>query len=176
MSSCALKAMPAMPMPLNGFAAISPATNVPWPSVSRSGDPPTNDRAATTRPGELGMADVDPGVDHRDLDRREVRRGRPEVPGVILVRYHCWAENGSVLSNAAAADTATRAASEDDHAGQPSHGSVTAGESPGCSPPPGAQRIRYRPDAIGPSNAKAPVPSVTVEETVVQPAPFARCS
>ena len=40
-SSFALKASPAMPMPFVGFAAISPATKVPWPQVSVRHVPPT---------------------------------------------------------------------------------------------------------------------------------------
>ena len=52
--SRALNARPAMPSLLNGFAPISPATNVPCPCSSVYGDPPTKDFAATMRPVNSG--------------------------------------------------------------------------------------------------------------------------
>ena len=62
-----------MPIPFDGFAAISPATNVPCPSVSCFHEPPTNEIPRSDPADELRMRVVDARVDHRDLDRRELR-------------------------------------------------------------------------------------------------------
>ena len=68
-----------------GSAAISPATNVPWPQASvrqRAAD--ERDRRRRSGPANSGWAASMPGVDHGDLDRRELRRRRPVAPGVVL--------------------------------------------------------------------------------------------
>ena len=42
--------------------------------------------AAGDPPDELGVARIDPGVDHGDLHRRELGLGRPMRPGVVLAQ------------------------------------------------------------------------------------------
>ena len=73
-------ATPAMPVPLLSAAAITPATKVPWPTVSLRGrrvDEALGSRDAVL---ELGVGAVDARVDDRDLHRLE--RGRPQRPVV----------------------------------------------------------------------------------------------
>ena len=68
-----LPATPLPPTPLPSMAAISPVTNVPWPTRSVTSLPPTcgvvdaRDRPAA---GELGMAHVEAGVEHGDRAAR----------------------------------------------------------------------------------------------------------
>ena len=62
------------------------------PSVSRRHEPPTNDLPADDAAGELGMADVDARVDHRDLDARRGRAAaRQKSQARSCSRYHCLA-------------------------------------------------------------------------------------
>ena len=77
--SCAEGARPAIPMPLSTPAAISPATNVPWPNESVRAEPPTKLFASRILPGELGVSGVDARVDHGDRDRLEGRERDPRL-------------------------------------------------------------------------------------------------
>ena len=59
--------------PLNTSAARTPATNVPWPSVSRFHEPPMNDLPPSHTAREVRVAVVDARVDDRDRDLGQVR-------------------------------------------------------------------------------------------------------
>ena len=100
--------MPAMPWPLFIAAAISPATNVPWPCDVR-------DRAADERAREehvrreVGVRDVDARVDDRDLDRRKQRRLGPEVERAVALQVPLLRRERVVRRERDAAVCASRA-------------------------------------------------------------------
>ena len=77
--SSAAGASPAMPVALSSSAAMIPATIVPCPRVSCAVplDEALRQRDAAL---EVGMHEVDAGVDHRDPHGRERRR---RLPGVV---------------------------------------------------------------------------------------------
>ena len=78
-SSSAGGARPAIPTPSFVWAAIRPATNVPWPCVSTVAGPATKLFAAAIRPLQLGMRAVDARVDHGHPHGGERRRLGPGV-------------------------------------------------------------------------------------------------
>ena len=114
---------------LSRFAAIMPATNVPCPSVSTHGSPPTKLRVSTMRPAKSGKRAVDAGVDDRDLHRCErCRRLRPRVEGVVvlevpLLRRRAGRSGRRRAAGAAAASAATATTSS----AQAAHRATTCG-------------------------------------------------
>ena len=109
--SSALKAMPAIPTLLTGFAAISPATNVPWPQASRApGAADERDAgehaARRTRDAPASMPE---SITATLTGARLVGCGRPvSSRRCPLGRYHCCAASGSVLSNCRASASPCR--------------------------------------------------------------------
>ena len=89
-----------MPMLFVGFAAISPATNVPCPCSSVYGEPPTNDFAATTRPLNSGCEPSIPESITATLTGKSCGSVGQKLHASSCSRYHCFAASGSVLSNA----------------------------------------------------------------------------
>jgi hypothetical protein len=102
--------MPAIPC-VSRFAAISPATNVPCPSVSTSGLPPTKLFASAMRPAKSGSV---PSTPESTIATRTGARSAGGVGQASnawsSARYHCLTASGSAGVNAAAGAAATRAA------------------------------------------------------------------
>ncbi len=110
MRSCAVYAMPTMPV-VPRSAAISPATKVPWPSVSRQALPPTKLFSAASRPLKSGSAQS------RPESTTATFTGCRSSGGVVHAskawsscRYHCRGASGFVGVKAAAGATAANAA------------------------------------------------------------------
>ena len=84
-SSCEVYAMPTMPC-VSRFAAISPAMNVPCPSVSTHGSPPTKLRASSRRPWKSGSEQSTPESTIATLTgSSDRRRLRPRVERVVVL-------------------------------------------------------------------------------------------
>ncbi len=134
--SRALKASPAIPTPLNGFAAISPATNVPCPCSSWYGEPPTNERAATTRPTRSGCSPSIPesitatltGASVGGVGQKSHAWSRVEVPLLRGERLGVVERGGGRRR-----DERERRSERERDADVSRHAS-TAIESPGCEP------------------------------------------
>ena len=94
--------------------------------------------------GELRMRAVDARVDHRDLDGRERRRGRPERPGVVGLEVPLLRRErlGVAERRRAKATGASRSSAAASARTSAPHWSTSGVESPGASPCPGAQRTR----------------------------------
>jgi hypothetical protein len=103
--------MPTMPA-LSAFAAISPATNVPWPTRSRHALPPTKLRIAAIRFANSGCVQSIPESTIPTFTGESVVGGSCHASNAwSCARYHCLGTSGSVGVYAAAGAARARAAS-----------------------------------------------------------------
>ena len=105
-------AIPTIPWP-SRFAAIIPATKVPWPCGSVLQSPPTKLRPRTMRPAKSGwFASIPESTIATFVGMKSVWAGGSgqRSNAWSAARYHCFAASGSVGVNAAAVPAATSAA------------------------------------------------------------------
>ena len=110
-----MNAMPGDPLAVAGSAAISPATNVPWPSRVAHRASRRRSFAAAIRPANSGWPQSMPESITATLTGASSRRRRPEVEGVVLLEVPLLrgerlgvVEARTAAAGAASASAATR--------------------------------------------------------------------
>ena len=178
-SSCALNASPAIPTWLKGLAAISPATNVPWPCSSVYGEPPTKLFAATIRPANSGCEPSMPESITATRTGASVGAVGQNDHALSASRYHSFAASGSVSVNDRRRERDRREHQQRGRQREQKHASLhhDRRREPRRQAVPGRAANAVR---AGRERARrttsAPVASVVVDDTVVHAVPSWRCS